>query len=215
MAQLAPETLKPTLRGALHQSAAWCSFGAGAVLVAIAATPRAAMAAAIYSLSLVALFSISAVYHRVQWKQQHSRAWMRRADHASIFVLIAGTYTPIALLGLGGADGRRLLLIIWAGAIGGVLMSLFWVKAPKALTAAAAVAVGWTLVPYIGEVKRLLGTQLWVILAGGIAYTVGAVIYAVKRPNPWPRVFGYHELFHALTVVGAALHFAVIVQIVR
>lgn len=206
--------MKPALRGVLHHSAAWCAFGAGSVLVAMAATPRAAIAAAVYSFSLVALFAISAVYHRVQWNAR-ARAWMRRADHASIFLLIAGTYTPVALLGIGGNDGRTLLIMIWSGAAAGVLLSLFWVNAPKPLTAAVAVAVGWTITPYIGEVRRLLGDQLGLILAGGLAYTVGAIIYAAKRPNPWPRVFGYHEVFHALTIVGALLHFAVIVRIVR
>jgi hemolysin III len=210
-----PPISKPKLRGVIHDSAAWCAFGAGSVLVAVASTPRAALAAAVYSLSLVALFAVSAIYHRVHWAEERTRAWMRRADHASIFILIAGTYTPIALLGLGGEDGRRLLILIWAGAIAGVLLSLCWVQAPKALTAAAAVAVGWTITPYIGQVRRLLGGSLWLILAGGIAYTAGAVIYAVRKPDPWPRVFGYHEVFHALTVIGALLHFTVIVQIVR
>lgn len=206
--------VKPTLRGVLHQSAAWLALGAGSVLVAMSSTRRAALAAAVYSLGLVTLFAVSAVYHRVQWSER-ARAWMRRADHASIFVLIAATYTPIALLGLGGDDGRRLLIMIWSGAAAGVLLSLFWVNAPKALTAAVAVAVGWTIAPYIGEVRRLLGAQLWVILGGGVAYTLGAIIYAIRKPDPWPRVFGYHEVFHALTIVGAALHFAVIVRIVR
>lgn len=208
------ETPKPSLRGVLHQSAAWYSLGAGSVLVAMASTPREAIAAAVYSLSLVVLFAVSAIYHRVQW-QERARAWMRRADHASIFILIAGTYTPVALLGLGGDDGRRLLITIWIGAAAGVLMSLFWVRAPKALTAAVAIAIGWTIAPYFSQVRRLLGAEVWLILAGGIAYTVGAVVYAIRRPNPWPRVFGYHEVFHALTLVGALLHFAVVVQIVR
>lgn len=208
------EIPKPSLRGVLHHSAAWSALGAGSVLVAMASTTRAAIAAAVYSLSLVVLFAVSAIYHRVQW-QERARAWMRRADHASIFILIAGTYTPVALLGLGGDDGRRLLITIWIGAAAGVLLSLFWVRAPKALTAAVAIAVGWTIAPYFSEVRRLLGAEVWLILAGGIAYTAGAVIYAIRRPNPWPRVFGYHEVFHALTLVGALLHFAVVVQIVR
>ncbi|HEU4886836.1 MAG TPA: hemolysin III family protein [Thermoanaerobaculia bacterium] len=202
------------MRGVLHHSAAWYSLGAGSVLVAIAPTTRAAIAAAVYSLSLVVLFAVSAIYHRVQW-QERARARMRRADHASIFILIAGTYTPVALLGLGGDDGRRLLITIWICAIAGVLMSLFWVRAPKAFTAAVAVMIGWTIAPYFSQVRRLLGADVWLILAGGIAYTVGAVVYAIRRPNPWPRVFGYHEVFHALTLVGALLHFAVVVQIVR
>jgi hemolysin III len=207
--------VKPLLRGVLHQVAAWFALGAGSVLVAFAATPRAALAAAVYSLSLVTLFAVSAIYHRVHWNALASRAWMRRADHASIFVLIAGTYTPISLLVLGEAEGRRLLIAIWAGAAVGVLLSLFWVNAPKALTAAMAVAVGWTITPYFAEVRSFLGDHIWLILAGGIAYTVGAVVYALKRPDPWPRVFGYHEVFHALTLVGALLHFATIVMIVR
>ncbi|HEX7155185.1 MAG TPA: hemolysin III family protein [Thermoanaerobaculia bacterium] len=206
--------MKPALRGVLHHSAAWYALGAGSVLVAVASTPRAAIAAGIYSLSLVALFAISAIYHRVQWSEV-GRARMRRADHASIFILIAGTYTPVTMLGLGGDDGRRLLITIWIGAAAGVLLSLFWVKAPKALTAAVAVVLGWTIVPYFDEVRVLLGGYVWLIVAGGIAYTIGAVVYALRRPDPFPRVFGYHEVFHALTLVGALLHFAVIVKIVR
>jgi hemolysin III len=206
---------KPALRGVLHQSAAFFAAGAGLVLVYLSPNPRTAAAVAVFSLSLVTLFAVSAVYHRVHWKAARARAYMRRADHASIFVLIAGTYTPVALLGLGGVDGRRLLIMIWAGALAGVLLSLFWVKAPKALTAAVAVAMGWMIVPYFDQVRRLLGAEVWLIVAGGIAYTAGAVIYAVRRPNPWPRVFGYHEVFHALTIVGAVLHFAAIVEIVR
>jgi hemolysin III len=206
---------KPALRGVLHHSAAWYALGAGSVLVGMSPTPRAAIAAAVYSLSLATLFTVSAVYHRVQWKNERARARMRRADHASIFVLIAGTYTPVALLGLGGDDGRRLLITIWAGAAAGVLLSLFWVRAPKVLTTVAAVAVGWTIAPYYQQVRSLLGDEVWLIIAGGIVYTIGAITYAVKKPNPFPRVFGYHEVFHALTIVGAILHFAAIVQIVR
>jgi len=208
-------TGKPLLRGVLHHTAAWGALGAGAVLVAMASSPRAAIAAAVYSLSLVVLFAVSAIYHRVQWAEERIRAWMRRADHASIFVLIAGTYTPVSLLGLGGDDGRRLLIMIWASAAAGVLLSLFWVKAPKALIALVAVAMGWMIVPYFAEVREFLGAYVWLILAGGIVYTIGALVYALKRPDPWPRVFGYHEVFHALTLVGALLHFAAIVKIVR
>jgi hemolysin III len=206
---------KPKLRGVLHQFAASCALGAGLVLVAVAPTARAVTASALYVFSLVALFTVSATYHRVNWSVR-GRAWMRRMDHASIFLLIAGTYTPLALLGLPGDSGNGLLLAIWGGALLGVLQSLFWVHAPKVLTATLAVGVGWTMVPYFGEVRRALSaTEFGLMLAGGLAYTLGAVAYAAKRPNLRPGVFGYHEVFHALTLVGAALHFALVLKLVR
>lgn len=206
---------KPLLRGWFHQEAAWFALGAGAVLVAMAQTLEAAIAAAIYSASLVVQFGVSSVYHRVQWTTKRARALMRRLDHSSIFILIAGTYTPVTILGLGGADGRRLLITIWIGAAAGVLLSLFWVNAPKPLVAIAAIALGWTIVPYFEQTRRLLGSDTWLVLAGGLAYTAGAIVYAARRPDPNPRVFGYHEIFHVLTLVGAVLHFAVVLRIVR
>ncbi|WP_256569676.1 PAQR family membrane homeostasis protein TrhA [Myxococcus qinghaiensis] len=206
---------KPKLRGVLHQFAAVGALGAGAVLVSMAPTLRTATAAGLYAISLVVLFSVSATYHRVDWSVR-ARAWMRKMDHASIFILIAGTYTPIALIGLSGAAGDSLLLAIWCGALLGVVKSLFWAHAPKVLTAALALAVGWTLVPYLPEVRAALGgVELTLILLGGVAYTSGAIAYALKRPDLRPGVFGYHELFHALTIVGALLHFVVVLRLVR
>jgi len=206
---------KPKLRGVLHQFAAVGVLGAGGVLVSMAPTARAAAAAALYAISLVVLFSVSATYHRVDWSPR-GRVWMRRMDHASIFILIAGTYTPIALLGVAGTAGDSLLRAIWCGALVGVLQSLFWVQAPKVVTAALAVGVGWTLVPYLDEARHALGAvELSLILAGGVAYTLGAVAYALKRPDLRPGVFGYHELFHALTLVGAGLHFVVVLRLVQ
>jgi hemolysin III len=204
----------PLLRGVFHQAAAWCALGAGSVLIAMARTADAAVAAAIYSASLIAQFAVSSIYHRVQWTAR-GRALMRRADHSSIFVLIAGTYTPFTLLGMAGDNSRFLLITIWIGAAVGVAMSLFWVTAPKLLVALLALALGWTIAPYFDDVQRLLGSDSWLVLAGGLAYTAGAIVYAVRRPDPYPRVFGYHELFHVLTVIGALLHFAVVVRIVR
>jgi hemolysin III len=206
---------KPKLRGVLHQYAAACALGAGLVLIAVAPTTRAMIAAALYAFSLMTLFTVSATYHRVNWSVS-ARAWMRRMDHASIFILIAGSYTPIALLGLPEATGNGLLLVTWGGALLGVLQSLFWVHAPKVVTAVLAVGVGWTVTPYFSEVRGALGaTEFALILGGGAAYTLGAVAYAAKRPNLWPGVFGYHELFHALTLVGAGLHFAAVLKLVR
>lgn len=211
----APPAEKPALRGRLHQWAAACALGAGAVLVAMAPSARAAVASAIYSLSLFTLFSVSASYHRVTW-DAGPREWMRRADHASIFLLIAGTYTPVAMLGLPRHSGNSLLVAIWIGAGLGIAQSLFWIRAPKIITAIIAVAVGWTLVPYLGDAWRAFGgTELVLLAVGGVAYTLGAVAYALKRPNPRPGVFGYHEVFHALTIVAAVLHFAAVILIVR
>jgi hemolysin III len=206
---------KPLLRGVLHQWAAVYALGAGTGLVALAPTPDSRIAVAIYAASLVLLLTISAVYHRYTWTAG-VRIWLRRADHASIFLLIGGTYTPIAMLAIGGNDGRHLSIAIWGGVALGVLVSMLWPRAPKFVTATIAVAVGWTIVPYIGVLRRVLdSTELWLIVVGGIAYTVGAVVYALKRPNPWPRTFGYHEIFHALTLVGAGLHLAAVLSIVR
>lgn len=203
------------MRGVLHQFGAAIAAGAGLVLVTLAPAGRASAAVAVFVASLFVLFTVSATYHRVDWSVP-ARARMRRADHASIFVLIAGTYTPIAMLGLPRDVGNKLLVAIWSGALLGVLLSLFWVQAPRILVAALAVLVGWTLVPYMGEVRHAYGDGIFgLILAGGIAYSLGAVAYASKRPTLWPAFFGYHELFHLLTLVGATLHFTAVLKIVR
>ena len=206
---------KPRLRGVLHHLAAWFTLGAGTVLVALCSDTRSAIAVGVYVASLLTLFTTSAVYHRVEWRTPAGRALMRRVDHASIFVLIAGTYTPVALLGVGGREGQRLLTFVWAAAAVGVVLSVAWVNAPKLLLAALGVAVGWSGLPYWADVVRMLGGRVWLVLAGGIAYTAGALVYGLKRPDPWPRVFGYHEVFHALTLMGALLHLAAIVGLVR
>jgi hemolysin III len=201
---------KPTWRGRLHQWAAIYAFGAGTALVALAPTARARVAGTIYALSVALLFTVSATYHRIEWRPA-VRAWWRRADHASIFVLIGGTYTPIALLGVGGPTGTHLLVAVWIGVAIGALLTLFVPRTPKWLRALVALVVGWTAVPYLGDVYRALSaTQMTLIVLGGVAYSIGAVVYATKRPNPNPRVFGYHEVFHALTLVGAGLHFVAV-----
>lgn len=205
---------KPALRGVLHQWAGVFALGAGTALVALSPSAAARFASGVYAASLALLFSMSAVYHRFHW-EPGVRIWLRRVDHASIFLLIGGTYTPIAMLAIGGDEGRHLMIAIWSGVAVGVLVSLFWPGAPKFVSAAIAVAVGWTIVPFLDTLSRVLtDAELWLIALGGIAYTVGAVVYAVKRPNPWPRSFGYHEVFHALTLVGAGLHLAAVFSIV-
>jgi hemolysin III len=208
-------TAKPLLRGHFHQAAFFLTLGACAMLVAKSSDRRTLIAAVIYSFSLTTLFGVSGLYHRRQWNES-MRMWMRRLDHSSIFILIAGTSTPICRLALPEAPGLQMLKLVWSAATAGVMLSLFWVHAPKWVSGLACVAVGWLAIPYLPEFRASLSPEsIVLILLGGVFYTVGAVVYAVKRPNPWPRVFGYHEIFHLLVVFAAALHFVVIGQLVK
>lgn len=203
------------MRGVLHQWAAVVTLGAGTVLVAMAPSARPAIAAAVFASSLLCLFSVSATFHRGSWSTVAGNR-MRRLDHASIFVLIAGTYTPVAMLGLPHESGTHLLITIWTLAVLGIAKSLFWVHAPKVLTAGLAVAMGWTLVPWLGDVYRSMNPVSGVlVMLGGLAYTAGALAYATERPAMRPATFGYHEVFHALTLVGAGLHFVGVLILVR
>jgi hemolysin III len=205
--------VKPLLRGHFHQAAFFVAVGACAVLLAEAAKTNAVGAIFIYSLGLCGMLGISALYHRPQWGHA-GRLWMKRLDHAAIFLMIAGTGTPVALLGVPGSSGEKLRNIFWGVAVLGILQSLFWVKAPKWVSALLYVGMGWLALPYLAELKTALGSAgLAFLLAGGIVYTVGAVIYALKRPNPWPHVFGYHEIFHLLVVVAAVLHFCCVYRL--
>jgi hemolysin III len=205
---------KPLLRGVSHEWGAYIAALAGAALVVGAPTARAAWAAGIYSLSLVALLGISALYHRPTW-QPRARALLRRLDHSAIFVLIAGTYTPPCMLVLDDRNGGLLLGLVWAGAGLGVAQSVFWPTAPNALVALLCVALGWVVVWEWTPLSRLLTLQVLLLIAtGGVLYTLGAIAYAARKPDPWPEVFGYHEIFHALVLVAAALHFTAVAQIV-
>lgn len=206
MPHLANMPPKPKLRGVLHQWAALVAVATGIFLIVDAPNARAAWAGGVFAASLVTLFTVSAVYHRVNWGPA-ARARMRRADHACIFVLIAGSYTPFALLAMPAEVGNKLMMLAWGGALVGVVPSLFWAKAPKWIIAVLCVALGWLGVPlWLDPRNALDGTSIVLLLAGGIAYTAGALFYALKRPALSPTVFGYHELFHACTLVAAALH---------
>jgi hemolysin III len=206
--------LKPRYRGWIHQQASYLSLLAGAVLVFLAPTPRAALAAAIYSLALVAMLAVSALYHRRDWSPK-LRARMRSLDHATIFVLIAGSYTPFCLLALKGEIGQRLLVIAWMGAIAGIAQSIFWVRAPRALTACLYLALGWLVTPYLPLLAQSVGALgLSLIAAAGLFFTVGAVIYVIRRPNPAPATFGYHEVFHTLVTAACGFKFAAVALLV-
>jgi hemolysin III len=199
---------KPLLRGVSHEIAAALALAAWVALAVLAPAAHARAAAHVYGASLFTLFAVSALYHRPTWPAR-ARAFMRRLDHSAIFVLIAGTYTPFCLL-LGGRRGELLLALAWSGAALGVLQSILWVHAPRAVVAVLTVALGWLVAPLLPALHALLGAPGLALLAGGgVLYTLGAVIYATRRPDPFPRVFGYHEVFHALVVAAAGLHLAV------
>jgi hemolysin III len=204
-------SLKPRLRGVLHQWAFAVSLLAGIGLVLEAGSARARVAVAVYALSVAALFGTSALYHRVDWRSLSARRWVRRLDHTMIFVLIAGSYTPFGLLVLRGTLGTVILIAMWSAALAGAVFKLVWIDAPGWLGAATYVLVGWIALVALPELLERLGIAAVGALAlGGILYSVGAVIYAHKRPDPVPTVFGYHELFHLLVIVAAALQYAVV-----
>ena len=206
----AAEPVKPRLRGVLHEYAFFVSLACGLALILAASDGRARIAAAIYAAALSGLLGTSALYHRVTWRPT-ARRWMRRLDHSMIFVLIAGTYTPVALIALKGALASTILIVLWLGALGGVIFKLLWIDAPKWLLAAIYVVLGLVTAAVFGELPASIG---WLgvagLASGGLLYVIGAVVYASGRPNPWPKVFGYHEVFHALVIAAAALHYAVI-----
>jgi hemolysin III len=204
-------SLRPRLRGVLHQWAFVVSLAAGVCLVLGAGSVRARVAVAVYALSVAALFGTSALYHRVDWRTIGARRWMRRLDHTMIFVLIAGTYTPFGLLVLHGTVALVILIAVWSAALAGAVFKLVWIDAPGWLAAALYISIGWIAVIALPDLVDRLGIGAVLALAlGGILYSVGGVIYARRRPDPAPAVFGYHELFHLLVIAAAALQYAVV-----
>jgi hemolysin III len=200
---------KPRLRGVSHQWAFYVSVAIGAALVVAAPSGQPRLAAAIYAVSVAALFGTSALYHRITWASQAGRRWMRRLDHSMIFFLIAGTYTPFALLVLDGALADAILAVVWIGAIAGAIIEMIWIDHPKWVAALIYMSLGWVAVaafPQMWEAMGIAGVLL--VGGGGLLYTAGAVVYATQRPNPNPAVFGYHEIFHLFVIAAAAVHFA-------
>ena len=202
---------RPLLRGTLHQAGFAVALVVGTLLIAYSDDgARARTAAAIFAGSVVGMLGASALYHRVTWSPR-VRPWMRRLDHAGIFALIAGTYTAVGLLSLHGAMQHVVLAVVWTGAALAVLLKFAWVRAPKWLMAVIGIALGWVGVAAVPQVASDAGVAAVVLLAaGGIAYTVGGVVYALRRPDPVPRIFGYHEVFHALTIVAVACQYVAI-----
>ena len=205
VAELTLSRQKPLLRGVSHQVAFFVSLAATAFLVRVAPGRRGVVAATIYGASLALLYGISALYHRPNWGPA-GRQRMRRLDHAAIFVLIAGSYTPLFML---LDETGTPLRMVWIGAAIGVAKSLLWPGAPKFITAALCVALGWAVIGHVARLAPVMGPlTLWLLVASGCIYTAGAIIYALRRPDPLPSVFGYHEVFHALVIVASVCHFA-------
>jgi hemolysin III len=203
--------VKPRLRGVSHKWAFFVSLFLGAGLIVAADTPKATLAVAIYAVSLSALFGTSALYHRVNWRRPNARRWMRRLDHSMIFLLIAGTYTPFALLVLHGTLATAILVAVWAGALAGTIVEMIWIEAPKWVTAIIYLSLGWVAIVAFPELWQELGVGgTLLVAAGGLLYTAGAVVYATQRPDPNPAVFGYHVVFHLFVIAAAALQFAAI-----
>lgn len=207
---MAVAPIKPKLRGVSHQVAAF-AFAIAGVWLLTQTKGRMWWGCLIYVIALCGQLSVSALYHRPTWGPQ-ARQWWRRLDHAFIMILIAGTGTPLALA-LPDDSSRSLLLIFWGGAALGVLRALVWITAPKVLATGLALGLAWLAAPFLSTLYQTLGltTTLWLV-AGGVLYSLGAVAYAAKRPNPWPEFFGYHEVFHAFVILAAAAHFVAITR---
>ncbi len=203
--------VKPRLRGSSHKWAFFVSLGFGAALILLAKTPKATLAVAVYAVSLSALLGTSALYHRVDWQRPNVRRWMRRLDHSMIFFLIAGTYTPFALLVMHGAFATAILIAVWVGAVAGAIVEMVWIGHPKWVSATVYLSIGWVAAVAFPDLWSALGPGGALLLAGGgLLYTAGAVVYATQRPDPNPAIFGYHEVFHAFVIAAALLHFSVI-----
>jgi hemolysin III len=200
---------RPLLRGTLHQAGFVIACAVGAVFVSTV-EGRRLVAAAVFAASAAAMLGASALYHRVDWSAR-ARLWMRRVDHAGVYLLIAGTYTAVGLLALHGSLQHVVLGLVWGGAGAAILAKLCWVASPKWLSAVVGVLLGWVGVVALPQLVRTTGPAAVALLgAGGVAYTVGAVIYARRKPDPLPAVFGYHEIFHALTLIALACQYVAI-----
>jgi hemolysin III len=201
---------KPRLRGVLHQGAFFAALAVAPALVISADGSRGRFAATVFAGSVAACFGASALYHRVTWTPR-KRLWMRRVDHAGVYLLIAGTYTPVSLFALNGNWRLVVLTVVWAGAVAAIVLKFMWVAAPKWLAAALGLALGWVAVVALPQlVSHLNPAAVALLVTGGLTYTAGAVVYARGRPDPAPAVFGYHELFHALTIVAVTCQYVAI-----
>jgi hemolysin III len=205
--------MRPLLRGYIHVAAFVIALGACTALIMNSHGLTALISNTIYSITLIGLYAVSALYHCPTWGYRHYLS-MRRVDHAAIFILIAGTATPVCLIGLNNPAGIHLLSIIWSFAIIGIIIVTRWSHSPKWVRAVLYVAAGWIAICYLPELKSALTLlNFWLLIIGGIIYTIGALVYASKRPDLYPRIYGYHEVFHTLVVIASALQFSVIYRL--
>ena len=202
--------VKPRMRGWIHLYAFGVAVVCAITLVTLAfsmVSVSAGVAVSVYSITVCGVFGVSATYHRVHWKTTASQIWMKRADHSMIFLFIAGSYTPFAVLGLPASTGRTLLIVVWVGALAGVALKMLWPTAPRWVGVPLYLLLGWAIVPVAPALIDQVGYAPFVLLlVGGVFYSIGAVLYATKWPNPWPTTFGHHEFFHAATVLAATCH---------
>ncbi len=202
---------RPRFRGWIHVYSAGAAVFAGASLVSVSwavASTEAGLATLAYAAATIVMFTVSATYHRVQWKSATARKWMKRLDHSMIFVFIAGSYTPFALLALPPDAGRLVLWIVWGGALAGILLKMCWPTAPRWVGVPLYLLLGWVAVWFTGAILHNAGVAATVLLfVGGALYSIGAILYALRWPDPWPSTFGYHEFFHACTAVAAICHY--------
>jgi hemolysin III len=198
---------KPTWRGWIHAGTFPLTIVGGIVLIALAEGAPAKLASAVFTLTSMLLFGNSALYHRFNWNPR-TRVLLKRIDHANIFLLIAGTYTPLSILALPPDKGWTLLAIVWGGALLGIGFRVFWIDAPRWLYVPIYLLLGWAAVMYIGDLLAVSVAMMVLVIVGGLLYTIGAIVYALKKPNPWPGTFGFHEIFHTCTVLAFMCHWA-------
>lgn len=202
---VAAAEIKPTWRGWLHAATFPIAIVAGVVLIVVAQGGAAKWAAAVFMASSLLLFGNSALYHRIDWSPK-VKMILKRIDHANILLLIAGTYTPLAVLALPPGKGALLLVFVWSGALVGILFRVFWINAPRWLYVALYLLLGWAAVMYLADLFVANATMMALVIVGGLLYTGGAIVYALKKPNPWPGHFGFHEIFHLCTVLAFLCH---------
>jgi hemolysin III len=200
------------MRGWLHAGAFPVTIALGMVAVALPATLSARLAVGVYALSIAALFGTSALYHRTMWSTPRARSLMKRLDHSMIFIFIAGTYTPFALLVMPDDVAGVVLVLVWGGAAAGILLRMLWLHSPRYLIIPLYIGLGWVAVFVVPELAQTVGVAaLVLIVTGGVLYSLGAVVYAVRRPDPSPKTFGYHEVFHACTLAAATCHYIAVI----